>query len=87
MGSLFQVIATGVAVMVVDRFGRRILLIQSASFMCISLVGLGVFFYMKENQCTTNYQTIVEDDLGEKQYDQICQVSPLWQKLKSLAIL
>jgi hypothetical protein len=33
-----QVIATGVAVMVVDKFGRRILLILSAFFMCIAQV-------------------------------------------------
>lgn len=51
---LVQVLATGVAIMVVDRLGRRILLILSAVVMCISLVGLGVFFYMDEHKCTNN---------------------------------
>jgi facilitated trehalose transporter len=31
----------------VDRFGRRILLIVSGTFMSLSLAGLGVFFYIK----------------------------------------
>ncbi len=40
--------------MVVDKFGRRILLILSGAFMCVSLVGLGVFFYMDEYRCFDN---------------------------------
>jgi hypothetical protein len=40
--------------MVVDKFGRRILLILSGVVMCVSLVGLGVFFYIKEHQCFDN---------------------------------
>jgi len=45
---LAQVVATGVAVVIVDKFGRRILLILSALFMCISICGLGFYFFMLE---------------------------------------
>ena len=44
-----MVLGTGLAVLIVDRFGRRILLISPAFFMCASIFGLGTFFLLKEN--------------------------------------
>jgi hypothetical protein len=32
------------------------------------MVGLGVFFYMKENQCTYKNQTEIEEDLKLRKY-------------------
>ena len=48
--TLAQMLATGVAVLIVEKLGRRILLIASAAFMCISICGLGVYFHLDENQ-------------------------------------
>ena len=36
------------AVVLVDKLGRKILLISSSIIMCISIVGLGVYFYLDE---------------------------------------
>ena len=44
-----QVIATFAAATVIDKLGRKLLLIISAGFMIISLVGLGAFFYKLDN--------------------------------------
>lgn len=46
---IMQVIATFVSVMVVDKLGRRLLLLASASVMALSTIAMGVYFYMKEN--------------------------------------
>ena len=46
---VMQVLATFVATLVVDRLGRRILLLISISFMVVCKVLLGIFFYMKDN--------------------------------------
>lgn len=43
-----QVIATFVSVMVVDKLGRRILLLASSSVMAIATTAMGVYFYMKQ---------------------------------------
>lgn len=43
-----QVIATFISVMVVDKLGRRLLLLASASVMALSTIAMGVYFYMKE---------------------------------------
>lgn len=43
-----QVIATFVSTMVVDRLGRRILLLASSSVMAICTILLGVYFYLKD---------------------------------------
>ncbi|CAG7785042.1 unnamed protein product [Allacma fusca] len=44
-----QVAATVVAALVVDRCGRRILLIVSGLFMVISLTTIGLYFYLKSS--------------------------------------
>ncbi|OXA48919.1 facilitated trehalose transporter Tret1 [Folsomia candida] len=44
-----QVFATLGAVFVVDKLGRKILLIASASVMCVSLVALGLFFMLQSH--------------------------------------
>ena len=46
---LFQIGAVGFAVVVVEKLGRKILLTTSGFLMCISMCGLGVFFYVDEN--------------------------------------
>ena len=54
--------ATFVAVLVVDKFGRRLLLIVSDLFMALALFALGVYFYMDENidpNCNNATQTIL----------------------------
>ena len=64
INSYLQVIATGIAVLIVERLGRKILLILSASLMCVSILALGVFFYMKENMITlVNPDGKFEEDL------------------------
>lgn len=47
---VMQVIATFVATVIVDRAGRRILLLISDCVMAICTLALGVFFYMKDNK-------------------------------------
>ena len=45
---VMQVVATFVASLVVDRLGRRILLLISDSVMALCTLLLGVYFYMQE---------------------------------------
>ena len=45
---VMQVVATVVATMVVDRLGRRILLLSSAIMMAVCTTALGVYFYLKD---------------------------------------
>lgn len=45
---VIQVAATFVSSLVVDRLGRRILLLLSALIMCICSLALGVYFYLKD---------------------------------------
>ncbi|TRY70088.1 hypothetical protein TCAL_05190 [Tigriopus californicus] len=49
--SCTQVIATGAAIFVVERLGRRVLLIFSSIVMAIAICALGVYFLLKENNC------------------------------------
>lgn len=44
-----QFVSTFVSTLVVDRLGRKILLIGSAAVMCICQLLLGVFFYLKDD--------------------------------------
>ncbi|XP_055379051.1 facilitated trehalose transporter Tret1-2 homolog isoform X2 [Condylostylus longicornis] len=50
---VMQVIATTVSVLVVDRLGRRILLLISGAVMAICTILLGVYFYMKSNDASS----------------------------------
>lgn len=43
-----QIMASGVTPMIVDKYGKRFLLIVSALMMCIGEVTLGFYFYLKE---------------------------------------
>lgn len=45
---IMQVIATFISVMVVDKLGRRLLLLASSSVMAISTIAMGVYFYLKD---------------------------------------
>ncbi|GAB0094002.1 hypothetical protein DMENIID0001_092020 [Sergentomyia squamirostris] len=42
------VLGTVISVFVIDRLGRRILLLTSMSIMCVTICLLGMFFYLKE---------------------------------------
>ena len=45
-----QVVATALAAVLIDRLGRRVLLISSALIMICSLYGLGLYFWMLDNR-------------------------------------
>ncbi|XP_032598790.1 facilitated trehalose transporter Tret1-2 homolog isoform X2 [Drosophila grimshawi] len=45
---VMQVVATFVSVLVVDKLGRRILLLASGIVMALSTIAIGVYFYMKD---------------------------------------
>jgi len=45
---VIQVVGTGTAILIVDRFGRKILLAISACIMCLATAALGIFFVLKE---------------------------------------
>ena len=45
-----QVLGTFVTTMIIEKFGRKVLLIISDLFICISMIGVGVFFLLYE-QC------------------------------------
>jgi len=47
--ALVQVVGTGLAIVIVDRFGRKILLFLSAFLMCVAHCALGVYFYLKDH--------------------------------------
>jgi len=46
---IVQFIATCSSIFMIDKAGRKILLLVSSSVMCVSLVVLGVFFQLKDN--------------------------------------
>ena len=48
--ALFQIFGTGLALVVVDKFGRRILLVLSEICMCLTMAALGAYFYLDENK-------------------------------------
>ncbi|XP_055856829.1 facilitated trehalose transporter Tret1 isoform X2 [Episyrphus balteatus] len=50
---LMQVIATFISVMVVDKLGRRILLLASSAVMVISTVLMGLYFFMQSNDSSS----------------------------------
>nr|XP_034191745.1 facilitated trehalose transporter Tret1-like [Osmia lignaria]XP_034191746.1 facilitated trehalose transporter Tret1-like [Osmia lignaria] len=45
---IIQVLAVFIGTLIVDRLGRRILLMASAIFMCLTTLALGVYFYLTE---------------------------------------
>jgi hypothetical protein len=46
----FQVISVGTVVLIVDKFRCKLLLAISSFLMCISIITLGVFFYLDEHK-------------------------------------
>ena len=59
----FQVISVGTVVLIVDKFGRKLLLAISSFLMCISIIPLGVFFYLAEHKnCNGTIATNCEED-------------------------
>ena len=54
--ALAQSCGTLFAVLIVDKFGRKVLLILSDIFMALPLAALGFYFYMDENtlNCSQN---------------------------------
>src|SRR5690348_8545412 len=47
---IVQVIATLASMVLIDKLGRRILLMFSDALMGVSLVALGIFFLLKDNE-------------------------------------
>lgn len=43
-----QVLGTGLAILVIDRIGRKVLLLASGASMCITIFALGTYFYLDE---------------------------------------
>ena len=46
-----QTTAVGVALVLVERFGRKILLFTSSTICSTSMILLGIYFYLEENMC------------------------------------
>lgn len=65
-----QVIGTGIAVLIVDKLGRKILLIVSDAVMGLSILALGVFFYLKE------HTDVICDDLAFNMTDTSSTILP-----------
>ena len=57
---------TGVAAMSVDKFGRKPLLFLSGLGSCLSIIALGVFFYLDENKMCV-YDTEIQAPLISNQ--------------------
>lgn len=51
--AMCQVVGTLLAVLIVDKLGRRVLLILSDLVMCVSILTLGIYFYLDEGKETT----------------------------------
>ncbi len=62
--ALAQFLATFVAVLIVERFGRKILLLVSSVFMSLSLFALGTYFYMIDEDKADKFDQGTVDDLG-----------------------
>ncbi|XP_013108729.1 facilitated trehalose transporter Tret1-2 homolog isoform X2 [Stomoxys calcitrans] len=63
---IMQVIATFVSVMVVDKLGRRLLLLASACVMALSTIAMGIYFYMQEKDASS------VDNLGWLPVSSLC---------------
>ncbi|ALC44659.1 CG10960 [Drosophila busckii] len=50
---VMQVVATFVSTVVVDKLGRRLLLLASGSVMALSTTAIGVYFYMKDQDAAS----------------------------------
>ena len=66
----------GVAVLVVDKFGRKPLLAFSDITMCISIFALGTYFYLDENkQCalgqTETYNCRLDSNISPETVDNL----------------
>ena len=59
-----QMAATVASMFLVDRAGRRVLLLLSGFFMAVSLAALGAFFYLKNAAATPADQQQLVDSLG-----------------------
>ena len=54
-----QVLGTFLTTLIIDKFGRKVLLLISDFMICISMVGVGVFFTLKDSceECNVNSNT------------------------------
>lgn len=74
---LIQVIFTGVAALIMDRAGRKVLLIISGAAMAISTTAFGVYFYLM----STFPKTTSLSDVGEEPHADLA-----WLALASMAV-
>ena len=63
--ALAQSMGTLAAVLIVDRFGRKVLLVLSDVFMALPLAALGTYFYLDENRivCENGTQLFIDKDV------------------------
>ena len=45
-----QVVGTFITTLIIEKFGRKLLLIVSDLFICISMLGVAIFFYLDEHK-------------------------------------
>ena len=65
--NIAQTCGCGLAVVLVDKLGRKPLLSISGTLMSISIFGLGAFFYLKENQVPDSNSTTFSLELTQSQ--------------------
>ena len=65
--NIAQTCGCGLAVVLVDKLGRKPLLSISGTLMSISIFGLGAFFYLKENQLPDSNSTTFSLELTQSQ--------------------
>ncbi len=49
--SLAKAVGSGTSMLLVDKYGRKVLLFVSEVLVCATLFPLGTYFYMQENSC------------------------------------
>ncbi|KAM9361058.1 solute carrier family 2, facilitated glucose transporter member 8 [Symphorus nematophorus] len=81
---LIQVIFTGVAALIMDRAGRKVLLIISGAAMAISTTAFGVYFYLMSITHKTTLSHVmldIQSEVGEEPHADLA-----WLALASMAV-
>ena len=79
---IVQVTSTFVAVLIVDKLGRKILLITSAATQSLSIICLGVYFWEKEHSCTdlgVTKDCVTDDTLSTIGFLPLVSQMSVWQ--------
>ena len=82
-----EVVSALPSVLMVDRFGRRILLIVGNILLTLSHFTLGTYFYLDENKCPTELEAKSENCLTQGHgFDQQLVTSLGWLPLVCLMV-